>query len=251
MKMLIAIDIDHTLVENEQANAALNQRLEVIRNHIYLVYVTSKSYASSHEQIAQIKLLKPDYLITSLGSEIYQQGVLLDQDWANYISKDWNRDTVWAIASQFSSLKPKPEREQTPWKFSFRLDMNASLDVIKDLRALLEFAGLKTEVIFSNGQDVDILPHNTSKGKAAAYLQQLLQIQPDATIICGGSGSDISLFQLPSPGIIVGNAQTELLWWYYNTRYSHHYLTHYPYAVGILEGFIYFDILSFSQIDTR
>ncbi|TBR61664.1 sucrose-phosphate phosphatase [Westiellopsis prolifica IICB1] len=251
MKMLIIIDIDHTLVDNEQANAALNQRLGAIHNHIYLVYITSKSYASSHEQIAQAKLFKPDYLITSLGSEIYQQGILLDQDWANYISKDWNRDTVWAIASQFSALQPKSEREQTPWKFSFWLNKNASLDVISDLRALLEFAGLNTQVIFSNGRDVDILPHNCNKGKAAAYLQQLLQIQPDATIICGGSGSDISLFQLSSPGIIVGNAQTELLWWYYNTRYSRHYLTHYPYAVGILEGFIYFDMLPFSQIDTR
>ncbi|MFB2768089.1 sucrose-phosphate phosphatase [Pelatocladus sp. BLCC-F211] len=251
MKRLIVIDLDHTLIRNEQANATLNERLEAIRNYIYLVYVTSHSYASSYKQIVQAKFLKPDYLITSVGSEIYQQGVLLEENWANYISKDWNRDTIWAIASQFSALKPQPESEQTPWKLSFALDMTASLHVIDDLRDLLNFAGLRTQVIFSNGLDVDILPQSSDKGKAIVYLQQLLEIQANATIICGGSGNDISLFRLPSPGIIVGNAQTELLWWYYKTRYPRHYLTHYPYAVGILEGFVYFNVLPFSQIDTR
>ncbi|WP_026736736.1 sucrose-phosphate phosphatase [Fischerella sp. PCC 9605] len=247
MKLLIVIDLDNTLVENNQANAALNQRLEAIHNQIYLVYVTSHSYASSHKLIAQAKLLKPDFLITSVGSEIYQQGAFLEQDWANYISKDWNRDRVWSVASEFSELKLQPESEQTPWKLSFWLDMAASLDVINDVRNLLKFAGLSAQVIFSNGRDVDIVPQSSNKGNATVYLQQLLQVQPNATIICGGSGNDISLFQLSSPGIIVGNAQTELLWWYYNTRYPRHYLTHYPYAVGILEGFIYFDVLPFSQ----
>ncbi|MGH7998003.1 MAG: HAD family hydrolase [Brasilonema sp.] len=73
----------------------------------------------------------------------------------------------------------------------------------------------------------------------------MLQAQSDATIVCGGSGNDISLFQLPSPGIIVGNAQTEILSWYYKTNYPWHYLTHYPGAAGILEGLIYFNILPF------
>ncbi|MBD2728379.1 sucrose-phosphate phosphatase [Nostoc sp. FACHB-892] len=245
MKLLLVIELDNTLVNNNQAIAALNQRLEAIGNQIYLVYVTSRSYASSRKMIAQAQLLKPDYLIASVGTEIYQEGLLLQKDWANQISRDWDRDAVWAIASYFSALIPQPKSEQTPYKLSFRLDMDASLEVIDDLEDLLAFTGLQAQVIFSNGRDIDIIPKNSNKGKATAYLQQLLQAQSDATVICGGSGNDISLFQQPSAGIIVGNAQTELLWWYYKTHYPWHFLAHYPGAAGILEGLIYFNILPY------
>jgi sucrose-6-phosphatase len=245
MKMLLVIELDNTLVGSNRAIAALNQRLESIRNQIYLVYVTGRSYASSRRVITKAELLKPDYLIAGVGTEIYQQGVLLEKDWANQISKDWDWDAVWTIASYFPALIPQPDGEQTPYKLSFCLDMDAPLEVIHDLQDLLTFTRLQTEVIFSNGRDVDIIPKNSNKSKATAYLQQLLQAQSDATVICGGSGNDISLFQQPSAGIIVGNAQTELLWWYYNTHYPWHFLAHYPGAAGILEGLIYFNILPF------
>ncbi|MBW4644293.1 MAG: sucrose-phosphate phosphatase [Goleter apudmare HA4340-LM2] len=245
MKLLLVIELDNTLIVGDRATATLNKSLAAIRHEIYLVYVTGRSYASSRQLLAPAQLLPPDYLITGVGSEIYQQGVTLDQNWANYISKDWFRDEVWAVVSNFAALKPQPADEQTPGKISFCLDMTASLEVIQDLHDLLTFAGLRAQVIFSNGRDIDIIPKSSNKGKAVAYLQQLLQVESVATIVCGGSGNDISLFQLSSPGIIVANAQTELLWWYYKTKYPWHYLTHYPNAQGILEGLIYFNVLPF------
>ncbi|MDZ8053394.1 MAG: sucrose-phosphate phosphatase [Aulosira sp. ZfuVER01] len=245
MKLLLVIDLDNTLLEKDQGTTVLNQRLAGFRKYIYLLYVTDSSYTSSRKFIAKAKLLKPDYLIASLGTEIYQQGLILEQDWAHYISKDWNRDTVWAIASQSSRLKLRSKSEQTRWKISFKLDTAAELHVIDDLQDLLNFAGLSAQVIFSNGRDVDIVPKSSNKGKATAYLQQLLQVELEATIVCGGSGNDISLFQLPSPGIIVSNAQTQLLQWHYKTHFPWHYLTHYPHAAGILEGLVYFNILPF------
>ncbi|MBD2593589.1 sucrose-phosphate phosphatase [Nostoc spongiaeforme FACHB-130] len=245
MKLLLVIELDNTLAGNYRAIDALNQRLACIRNQIHLVYITGRSYTSSRQLIAQAKILKPDYLITSVGSEIYQQGVLLEKDWANYISQDWKRDEVAVVASYFSVLKAQPDIEQTPWKLSFCLDMSASLEVITDLQDLLTFMELQAQVIFSNGRDIDIIPKSSNKGKAVGYLQHLLKVDPTATIVCGGSGNDMSLFQLPSPGIIVGNAQTEIIWWYYNTCYPWHYLTHYPDATGILEGLIYFNVLPF------
>ncbi|BDI14394.1 hypothetical protein ANSO36C_01960 [Nostoc cf. commune SO-36] len=79
MKLLLVIELDNTLVGNNRAITALNQRLEAIRNQIYLVYVTGRSYTSSRRVITKAQLLKPDYLIASLGTEIYQQGVLLEK----------------------------------------------------------------------------------------------------------------------------------------------------------------------------
>ncbi|MEH2200930.1 HAD family hydrolase [Nostoc sp.] len=142
--------------------------------------------------------------MASVGTEIYQRGVFLEKDWTNQISKDWDRDAVGAIASYFSALIPQLDSKQTPWKLSFCLDMDTPLEVIHDLGELLNFTGLQTEVMFSNGRDVDIIPKNSNKGKATVYLQDLLRSQSDATIVCGGSGNAISLFQLPSAGIRLG-----------------------------------------------
>lgn len=245
MKLLLVIDLDNTLVEKDKGNNVLTQRLADFRKYIYLVYITDHSETAIRKFIAQANILKPDYLIASLGSEIYQQGLILDRDWANYISKGWNKDTIWAIASQFSGLQLRCKSEQTRWKISFSLDIDASLHVIDDLQDLLNFSGLSAQVIFSNGRDVDIVPKNCNKGKATTYLQQLLQVEPEVTIISGGSGNDISLFQLPSPGIIVSNAQTQLLQWHFKTHYPWHYLTDSPNTAGIIEGLVYFNILPF------
>ncbi|MEH2159845.1 MAG: HAD family hydrolase [Nostoc sp.] len=152
----------------------------------------------------RIKVIPCGINIASVGTEIYQRGVFLEKDWTNQISKDWDRDAVGAIASYFSALIPQPDSKQTPWKLSFCLDMDTPLEVIHDLGELLNFTGLQTEVIFSNGRDVDIIPKNSNKGKATVYLQDLLRSQSDATIVCGGSGNAISLFQLPSAGIRLG-----------------------------------------------
>ncbi|MBO3458363.1 sucrose-phosphate phosphatase [Aetokthonos hydrillicola Thurmond2011] len=242
MKLLFVTDLDNTLVGNERATTILNQRMRIIRDQIYLVYATNYSYLYSCKLIKEAKLLQPDYLITSVGSEIYKEGVILDQEWAGYISKDWDVETILAIAGQFSDLKPHPKIEQTPWRISLCLDKNSSLSVIDELRDLLNFSGLKNQIIFSNGRNVDILPEYSNKGNATAYLQQLLKVIPADTLVCGDSGNDISLFEQLAMGIIVSNAETQLLSWYYRNHCPWHYLAQYPYAAGIIEGLLHFDL---------
>ncbi|MFE1745044.1 HAD family hydrolase [Coleofasciculus sp. H7-2] len=76
----------------------------------------------------------------------------------------------------------------------------------------------------------------------------LLQFSGDRTIICGDSGNDLSMFQnVPSCGIIVGNAQPELLEWHHNSPPGKRYLAKSHFAAGILEGLDYFGFLSRSQ----
>jgi sucrose-6F-phosphate phosphohydrolase len=108
----------------------------------------------------------------------------------------------------------------------------------------LDRTGLTTQLIFSSGQDVDLLPQAGNKGKATAYLQERLQVPPENTLVCGDSGNDISLFQQPYRGVIVSNAQPELLKWHYDYRHTWHYLSSSPYAQGILEALNFFNFLT-------
>ena len=100
------------------------------------------------------------------------------------------------------------------------------------------------QVIFSSGKDVDFLPKRSNKGNATRYLQKQLQMSGEKTLVCGDSGNDISLFETDSRGVIVNNAQPELLAWHQEEGENRHYLAKSGYAAGILEAIAYFGFLS-------
>jgi len=240
MNFLLVTDLDHTLVGDDEATLVLNQRLRGRRSQICLIYATGRSHASTCELIAQKQLLAPDYLIAGVGSEIYKDGTL-DLDWAEHLSQNWDKLAIASITQQFSELKPQSPKEQNPWKISFCLEpAAASASVLNGLQQKLSEGGLAAQIIFSSNRDVDILPQSSNKGNALTYLQKRLQIQPEATLVCGDSGNDISMFEQDARGVIVANALPELLEWYRECGNQNHYFARSNCAGGIMEGMEYF-----------
>ena len=115
---------------------------------------------------------------------------------------------------------------------------------INQLNIRLQQQQLNAQVIFSSNLDVDILPINANKGNAVVYIQQKLGITSSQTLVCGDSGNDISMFQQPTFGVIVNNAQIELIEWYQIYADKHHYLANSSYASGILEALQKFNLLA-------
>jgi len=98
-------------------------------------------------------------------------------------------------------------------------------------------------VIFSSDRDLDIVPSNSGKGEAVSYLRQKLQIAPQATLVCGDSGNDISMFQQRTLGVIVSNSQPELIDWHKSNQCVDRYLAKSSYAWGILEALAHFKLI--------
>jgi sucrose-6-phosphatase len=234
-QFLLVTDLDNTLVGDDLAMLALHQKLRAVRHQIYLIYATGRSYSSARRLQDRKQLLEPDYWITGVGTEIYQQA---DRDlvWAEQLSQNWDRDAVVEIAAAFPDLTPQTEQEQNPWKVSYLLYSAMADAIVQDLRSKLAQAGLEAQVIYSSSEDVDILPRLGNKGLAMTYLRKRLQIPAEKTLVCGDSGNDISLFQQNTPGVLVGNARSELLEWYQQQGQLHHYLAEAMYAGGILEA---------------
>jgi len=243
MDWLLISDLDNTWVGDQRALAHLQQYLGDRRDSLYLVYATGRSLGSAKALQRQVGLLEPDYWITAVGSEIYNQGEL-DQHWADYLSEHWQRDTIQAIADQYPQLTPQSPLEQNPWKISYHFDPQADPRAIDTIKDHLREIQLPVQVIFSSGKDVDFLPQRSNKGNASRYLQQRLQISGEKTLVCGDSGNDISLFETDSRGVIVNNAQPELLAWHQNCGESRHFLAKSGYAAGILEAIAYFELSS-------
>jgi sucrose-6-phosphatase len=244
VKFLLVTDLDHTLVGDAQATVVLNQKLTAMRDRLCLIYATGRSYASACRLKQREQLLEPDYWITGVGTEIYHQGDR-NLDWAQRLDQNWQRDAIVKQVQAFPELVPQSDAAQNPWKISYILQSPLAESILTNLRSTLAQANLAANIIFSSHRHVDILPPSGDKGLAVSYVRQQLQLDPDAMLVCGDSGNDISLFQHAPHGILVRNAQPELLNWY---RQSHpspvrHYWAQSAYAWGILEGLFYYQWL--------
>ncbi|MGF1566851.1 MAG: sucrose-phosphate phosphatase [Nodosilinea sp.] len=248
---LFVTDLDNTLVGEDAAMVALSQHLRRWQQagHTKVVYSTGRSLPR-YEALRQEKsLLTPDALVTAVGTEIYDPVTSPpDSGWAEVISPGWDQERVAAIGRQFAALVPQPDTEQRPFKVSYCLPEDLAPPLLSQLEQRLREAGLSTQLVYSGGQDLDVLPATANKGAALAYLQQKWGISPAETLVCGDSGNDRALFsQGEERGIVVGNARPELLQWHQAHPSPHRYLAQGRCASGILEGLAHFGLLDTAQ----
>ena len=244
---LFITDLDNTLVGDDAALAELNQHLAAHRrkHQSKIVYATGRSLYL-YRLLAEAKsLIPPDALITSVGTEMYfdPDHEQHDPEWAAILAQGWNRTEIMAIASQFDSLQSQPKSEQNPFKISYYLAQAVAKDTLTQLQSALTENGYNIKLIYSAGQDLDLLPKNGDKGLAVQFLRQKWDISAGKTIVCGDSGNDISMFEGQEKGLIVSNAKPELLQWYEANKDNNVYLARSACAGGILEGLKHFDFL--------
>ncbi|MDF5731423.1 MAG: sucrose-phosphate phosphatase [Rhizonema sp. PD38] len=245
-KFLFVTDLDNTLVGDDQALAQLNNSLQKHRQEYgtRIIYATGRS-PDLYQELKEAKnLLDPDALVSSVGTEIYIDGSPNpDSTWSEQISSGWNRHKVVATTTQFPELKPQPELEQRSLKVSFFLEQSLSA-ILPQLELELQKSKLNVKLIYSSGKDLDIVPQSSDKGQAVQFLRQKWKFVAEHTVVCGDSGNDIALFANGvERGIIVGNAQTELLQWHNEHPNVYHYLAQNSCAGGILEGLEHFGFL--------
>ena len=246
-KFLFVTDLDNTLVGDDQALAKLNQQMSQHRQEYgtKIVYATGRSPTLYRQLQIEKQLLQPDALIAAVGTEIYLNGSETpDAAWSEKLYKGWDRDVVIATTAHFADLVVQPDTEQRPFKVSFLLTEALALGILPQLQSLLQKQGLNTKLIYSTGQDLDILPYHSDKGLAMQFLRQKLKIDAEQTVVCGDSGNDIALFSVGTErGIIVGNASFELLEWHNTNQANYRYLAKAACAGGIQEGLMYFGFM--------
>ena len=226
-------DIDDTLTGDDAAMQALGAAIDADRDRLWFAVNSSRPAGSVAETLSSVfpPQLRPDGVITALGTEIAWQGAPLD-GWEQ-------RFEGWPHARIFDTLdrlghRPHDPAFQTQRKVSFAIPPSDQPAARKAL------SGFDCTIIASGNDDFDVIPTAGGKDKAALFLAEYLGLGPGKLIVAGDSGNDLAMFGVTSMGIAVQNARSELLDALTPGAFHHAKAAH---AGGVLEGLRHYGAL--------
>jgi sucrose-phosphate synthase len=241
---LLVSDIDGTLIEPKLNNPGLKELKTYLNNQtekMAFALASGRNIDLVKKVIEEEQLPLPDFIICSVGTEIYYtngKDYLLDKGWSTFLSGRWKREDILNRLKGIPWIKMQEEVAQNPFKISYYYDKEKYNH--EQLIKVLGTGWYKVNIILSHGEFIDFLPKRASKGNAIKFLCHKWAIPLSSVIAAGDSGNDVDMFRSSVRGIIVGNRSVELAD-YKTTKKM--YVAKSPASSGILEGLKHYKII--------
>ena len=211
---IFSSDLDGTLLGEQQSRKQFIAIWNALSadNRPILCYNTGRMLDDILALIANGKLPEPEYIISGVGTSIYdfrERRVI--KAFSDILEEGWSVEQVATLLRETDlPLEAQPTHYQNAYKSSWYFN-DATNEQIESIEQTLEAAGLDTHVVYSSGRHLDILPKWANKGNALRWLANHLNILGENILVAGDSGNDSAMFALKKVrGIVVGNAQPEL-----------------------------------------
>ncbi|MCK5340371.1 MAG: HAD family hydrolase, partial [Desulfobulbaceae bacterium] len=234
-------DVDDTLLGDDPALRKLLGLLEANREDVGWGIATGRCLSMTLDALEEHDIPSPDIILSSVGTEIYYgPSHRPDREWLQHLAYQWKPDMIKDVLSELTFLDLQEEETQRRFKISYYIDMRNDPELLTVVHKALQDKKIKYNLVFSNGQFLDILPFRSSKGKAVRYLSYKWELPLLNILVCGDSGNDEDMLRGNTCGLVVGNYSEELE----SLRgLRRTFFTESEYAAGVIDGIRHYRFL--------
>jgi sucrose-6F-phosphate phosphohydrolase len=222
---ILATDLDRTLLPNGSwppDPGAIELFNELTEKHdVLVVYVTGRNLALTENAIKEFGVRLPNILCGDVGTSIrkYENGEWkFDNGWVEQVKKESPRWDAMAIRDAVAGIDAMREQEsehQNQFKQSYYVEHEKKDQVLKKVDELVKGKFDEVIVYSFDSQDgkglLDFLPASATKQTALEYVAEEYGATKEDVVFCGDSGNDIFPLTAGFSGVLVKNADDQLV----------------------------------------
>jgi sucrose-6F-phosphate phosphohydrolase len=222
---ILATDLDRTLLPNgswppdPEAIPLFNELTR--RNDVLLVYVTGRNLELTEAAIAEFGVRYPDVLCGDVGSTIrkHRDGKWhFDEGWEALVhraSPRWNATAVRAAVADIDGLREQEREHLNQFKQSYYVDHRRKEEILQAVEDRVR-GRFDEAIVYSwdslDGKGLlDFLPASATKQTALEYVAAEYGQPLEEVVFCGDSGNDIFPLTAGFSGVLVKNADEQLV----------------------------------------
>ena len=222
---ILATDLDRTLLPNgswpadDEAIDLFNSLTE--QAGVLVVYVTGRNLALTEGAIRDYGVRYPDILCGDVGTSIreYENGEWrFDEGWVAHVknaSPAWDAAAIREAVSGIDGLREQEEEHLNQFKQSYYVEHAKNVAVLSKVDALVKGRFDEVIVYSFDSQDgkglLDFLPASATKQTALEYVADKFNTAKQDVVFCGDSGNDIFPLTAGFRGVLVRNADDQLV----------------------------------------
>ncbi|MBT8070842.1 MAG: HAD family hydrolase [Gammaproteobacteria bacterium] len=222
---ILATDMDRTLLPNgswQGDDGAIELFNELTGQFdVLVVYVTGRNLALAEAATHEFGVRPPDILIGDVGTTIRKHeggGWHFDEGWSRHVkrvSPRWDAMAIREAVAGIEGLREQEAEHQNPFKQSYYADHSRREEIIAAVSERVE--GRYDEVIvysYDSMDDkglIDFLPNSATKQTALEYVAEEYGCDKGEVVFCGDSGNDIFPLTAGFSGVLVRNADEQLV----------------------------------------
>jgi sucrose-6F-phosphate phosphohydrolase len=222
---ILATDLDRTLLPNGSWEAD-DEAIDLFnaltkKHHVLVVYVTGRNLALTENAIREYGVRYPDVLCGDVGTSIrkYKNGGWeFDNGWIAHVrhaSPAWDAASIREAVRGIDGMREQEQEHLNQFKQSYYVEHEKSDAVLAQVDERVK--GRFDEVIIYSfdSQDgkglLDFLPASATKQTALEYVAGEFGAAKEDVVFCGDSGNDIFPLTAGFRGVLVRNADDQLV----------------------------------------
>jgi sucrose-6F-phosphate phosphohydrolase len=222
---ILATDLDRTLLPNgsweadEQAIDLFNELTE--KQDVLVVYVTGRNLALTENAIKEYGVRYPDVLCGDVGTSIRKYvngGWQFDEGWSAHVrhaSPAWDAAALRDAVSGIEGIREQEQEHLNQFKQSYYVEHEKRDAVLKQVDERVRGRFDEVVIYSFDSQDgkglLDFLPASATKQTALEYVAGEFGAAKEEVVFCGDSGNDIFPLTAGFRGVLVRNADNQLV----------------------------------------